>query len=463
MMTLLGGQSSSPSSPFQSTLVPSTPLVAYGLQLKNGKERETKIGLHAALTGSLECNGVSMLSVNHNPPWTSNSPHEKKSKGLRLFHNKVFKNFEAVSETICPKEECDDNINKLNTSSSESAQGKISVGKWTVVNNMADEFDAEILYVEYLENIGDAQHVNNFRNDDFENISDAKFYERYRLKKEVVRMIVQETEDRLEYTTDRNHPLTPLQQILLALRFYATGSFEIVIGDMNGVSKATVSRYVKKVSDVLATWRPRYINFPIGDEVETVISDFYNIAQFPGVIGTIDCTHVPILSPGATAVLHNIAINTGHENPPNDIALEYIKNRRIDVQQYGDVEMPAVVQGHGIGAYATRNAIINNHFAHLTTDEIIAILEDNDSVIDANIYISSPENHEMSDGHSGDEDCEIVTDTACILARSDSWKQTLRADALLLPCPHKKLTRDVTSGERDGPAIGQFLAISCTG
>ena len=67
---------------------------------------------------------------------------------------------------------------------------------------------------------------------------------------------------------------------------------------MNGVSKATVSRYVKKVSDVLATWRPRYINFPSGDEVETVISDLYNIAQFPGVIGTIDCTQEPNLSPG---------------------------------------------------------------------------------------------------------------------------------------------------------------------
>ena len=66
----------------------------------------------------------------------------------------------------------------------------------------------------------------------------------------------------------------------------------------------------------------------------------------------------------ATAVLHNIAINTGHENPPNDIALqEFINNRRIYVQQYGDVQMPAVVQGHGIGTYARRNAIINNHFA----------------------------------------------------------------------------------------------------
>ncbi|PSN50001.1 hypothetical protein C0J52_03301 [Blattella germanica] len=70
--------------------------------------------------------------------------------------------------------------------------------------------------------------------------------------------------------------------------------------------------------------------------------------------------------PEATAVLHNIAIDTGHENPPNDIALqEFINNRRIDVQQYEDVQMPAVVQGHGIGAYATRDAIINNHFAQI--------------------------------------------------------------------------------------------------
>ncbi|PSN50926.1 hypothetical protein C0J52_08133 [Blattella germanica] len=45
----------------------------------------------------------------------------------------------------------------------------------------------------------------------------------------------------------------------------------------------------------------------------------------------------------------------------------------------------------------------------LTTDEIIAIFEDDDCVIDADIYIPSPENHEMSDGHSGNEDCEVAT------------------------------------------------------
>ncbi|XP_069668625.1 putative nuclease HARBI1 [Periplaneta americana] len=359
---------------------------------------------------------------------------------------------------------------------------------------MAAAFDAELLYLEYLED-GELV-IENYRprNSDFEELDEIKFHERYRLKKHVVELLLEQIEDRLEYNTDRNNPLTPIQQLLLALRFYATGSYQLVIGDVNGVSKSTVSRYVRKISYLLASLRPQYIKFPTGDEIPSVIQDFYNIAQFPGVIGTIDCTHIPILSPGgnmaeiyrnrksyfslnvqtisdsqlfirdivarwpgsvhdstifqrcgrrmlfetgrigrglllgdsgyplkpylmtpllnprtqaeqnynnshiatrntverqygiwkrrfpalnfglrtnintamdvivATAVLHNIALQTNHEDPPDDVTLEQFMFNR-ERWQFEDVPVPEIVNGGEGGAIAVRTAIINNHFA----------------------------------------------------------------------------------------------------
>lgn len=68
-------------------------------------------------------------------------------------------------------------------------------------------------------------------------------------------------------------------------------------GDCDGVSTATASRVVARVSKAIATLRPRYIKMPEGDEVIEVKQAFYNIARFPKCIGAIDCTHVKIQSP----------------------------------------------------------------------------------------------------------------------------------------------------------------------
>ncbi|KAI4470584.1 hypothetical protein MML48_1g14935 [Holotrichia oblita] len=85
--------------------------------------------------------------------------------------------------------------------------------------------------------------------------------------------------------------------LLLTLRFYATGSFLNVVGDLNGVHKATAS--VRKVSDAIASLSGEYIRFPrTNEEIQEVMGAFYVIASFPRVIGTIDCTHVKIQSPG---------------------------------------------------------------------------------------------------------------------------------------------------------------------
>ena len=64
----------------------------------------------------------------------------------------------------------------------------------------------------------------------------------------------------LRRKTQQNHPISALQQVLIALRFYASGSFLQVIGDTIGIDKSTVSRLVTNVSLALVAKEQQYIN-----------------------------------------------------------------------------------------------------------------------------------------------------------------------------------------------------------
>lgn len=97
----------------------------------------------------------------------------------------------------------------------------------------------------------------------------------------------------------RNHSMSPINQLLLTLRFYACGAFIICLGDFCGVEKGTASRIIKKVSEAIARLSPAYIKFPQSQlELNQVQQSIYNIAAYPRVIGALDCTHVTIKSPG---------------------------------------------------------------------------------------------------------------------------------------------------------------------
>jgi len=106
-------------------------------------------------------------------------------------------------------------------------------------------------------------------------------------------------EDWLLFHSERNDKLMPMNQLLIALRFYATSTFQLVIGDPFGVSNATVCRVVHRVTRAIARLRPKYVKFPTTEkERRDTMHGFYQISRFPGILGAIDCTHIPIQSPG---------------------------------------------------------------------------------------------------------------------------------------------------------------------
>lgn len=97
----------------------------------------------------------------------------------------------------------------------------------------------------------------------------------------------------------RNNCVSPINQLLTTLRFYACDGHQVSIGDFIGVHQTTVSRIISKVSTAIANLRPNYIKMPSAHEMLQTQQDFFAISRFPRVLGCLDGTHIKIQSPGS--------------------------------------------------------------------------------------------------------------------------------------------------------------------
>ena len=75
---------------------------------------------------------------------------------------------------------------------------------------------------------------------------DDELRARYRFGRNAINYITNLLHDDLVRVSQRGHALEPQQQVLVALRFFASGSSVQVVGV--GVDKSTVSRTVRDVS-----------------------------------------------------------------------------------------------------------------------------------------------------------------------------------------------------------------------
>lgn len=93
--------------------------------------------------------------------------------------------------------------------------------------------------------------------------------------------------------------VTPSEQLLLTLRFYASGSFQITVVDFAGIHQTTASRIIRKVWAAIKSLYDFYVKHPsTHEEILNSQCKFYNFAKFPRCIGALNCTHVKIMSPG---------------------------------------------------------------------------------------------------------------------------------------------------------------------
>ena len=115
------------------------------------------------------------------------------------------------------------------------------------------------------------------RTNPLENLSEHEVFLRYRFRPDTIMYIVSILPN-LSSPTRRNSPIPALLQVLITLRFIATGAIHLLIGDTVNVSRSTVGRVVRKVSRYLQQLSPQYIQFPRHQQANDVKSGFSRIA-----------------------------------------------------------------------------------------------------------------------------------------------------------------------------------------
>ena len=123
---------------------------------------------------------------------------------------------------------------------------------------------------------------------------------RYRFRRANIMNLIDMVSDNVSIADRKGSlPATPTLQVLIALRFFACGCFQLVVGDLFGVSKATISRTIYRVSAAFARLVPRHVRFHPQRETDAMKVVFHAVpvANFPNVIGCVDCTHIKIATP----------------------------------------------------------------------------------------------------------------------------------------------------------------------
>lgn len=116
-----------------------------------------------------------------------------------------------------------------------------------------------------------------------------------RLPRPAIMFLVNLLSGDLQRKPRRSSPLPVVLQIMAALRFFASGTFQMVLGGTLGVSQSSICRVIRDVSNALCRRARLFIKFP-RRAVECIRTkqQFFEIAGFPNVLGAVDGTHIAI-------------------------------------------------------------------------------------------------------------------------------------------------------------------------
>lgn len=130
--------------------------------------------------------------------------------------------------------------------------------------------------------------------------NDSELVKRYRLDREGIMVVTDFVRDTITPPTARNKAITAEMKVLTTLRYLATGKMQQCNGDDMGMTQQSASKVIAETLNALMApaFISRFIRFPrLQHDIQQNQEDFRQIANFPGVIGAIDGTHIRIIAP----------------------------------------------------------------------------------------------------------------------------------------------------------------------
>lgn len=135
---------------------------------------------------------------------------------------------------------------------------------------------------------------------------DDHFKQRYRMYKSSFEDLFDLIKEDLVKENSRGCPVDSKKQLLIAIRFYATGLIQRDNGDILGISQATTCRIIGRVSRLIAKLYPKFIKWPETSEAPAIAQGFLHYFKktnpskpgLPNVIGAIDGTHIRVAAKG---------------------------------------------------------------------------------------------------------------------------------------------------------------------
>ncbi|XP_071119318.1 putative nuclease HARBI1 [Haliotis cracherodii] len=141
------------------------------------------------------------------------------------------------------------------------------------------------------------------RQNPLEFMEPEELFMRFRFRAESILFIVSLVCEKLERRSNRSSPLPVLTQVLVALRFLATGSFYSLIADSYSIiSTSSVFRSVRDVCSCLIEHLRHFVCMPTGQDADKIKKMFFQIAGFPNVLGCLDGTFIRIIAPSRNEV-----------------------------------------------------------------------------------------------------------------------------------------------------------------
>ena len=133
------------------------------------------------------------------------------------------------------------------------------------------------------------------RNNPIDIYDDVELYERFRFRRNDILELVDDIRDDVEYPATRQGSLPVVLKPLIALRFYATGSFQNTVGEMIGISQPTASGTIHRVTNAIRQHMDRLVHLPTHHEADQQKVNLLRLAGFPNVWG---CTGVQVYIDG---------------------------------------------------------------------------------------------------------------------------------------------------------------------